>query len=108
MAGRIHVRRKCVPQVGIKVRKSRAIGDDIERPLESGPRGGIESEVRMADVSLDDFDFFLQERGELRALYFLQAVERRRFFDDFLETLLRRGRAVSTDQQRNLPNEIGR
>ncbi len=65
-------------------------------------RCGLEAQAGLADVAFDDFHFFAEERGEIRSVDFLQAIERGRFLDDFLKAALRGSRAIAADQQRDL------
>jgi hypothetical protein len=63
--------------------------------------GGVQAQARLADVAFDNFHFFPKERGEIRTMNFLQAIERGRFLDNFFETALSGGGTVAADEQRD-------
>ena len=103
MEDRSDVARQGFAQVRIEIREAGAIHDQVERrapvaPAISGaiPRPGWLTSPSTTSTRSET------KLGESVAQLFLQRIEDRRLFEDFLETPLRRGGALPANQQINL------
>jgi len=102
MERRIHIGRKGVAQIRIKVREAGTVHDKVERFREPRLRGFIETEARQAHVAFDDFYFFPEKCAEFSAVSLVQRVKCGRLFHNFLEAALRRSGTVAANQERDL------
>ena len=95
---RIHIHSQSVAQIGIEIRETRAVHNQIERLLQARLRLGIHAESRLADVAFDNVDFLFQKRAKLATVFLLQRIECWRLLENFLKSPLARSRPIAPDQ----------
>ncbi len=83
---RINVGGKGIAQIGIEIRQPCAVYNQIKRLSETGLRGVIQAQARLAHVAFHDFHLLFQKSAELSPVPIVERIERGRFLDDFLET----------------------
>src|SRR5258707_8858396 len=101
MFGGFDVGRNGVAQIGIEVGKAGAIYHEIERFRELCAYTFLQTETGLTNIAFYNVYLLAQEFAQARAVLLLQAIERRRVFDDFFEAALRGGGTVAANQQRN-------
>ncbi len=109
---RVHIHRKCVANVRIEIRQPRAVQDHINILRETIAHFRRESEVRLAHVTIDDFDALTQELTKSVAMLLRERIKNRRFFNRPLKPLQGSVGTVVADQQihaanfRQVPQQI--
>src|ERR1700686_4185592 len=102
MKDRSDIARQCFAQVRIEIRQAGTVDDEIQmaRELRSHLRG--DPQPWLAHVAFDHFDARGNKLGEPVTQFFLQWIEYRRLFKNFLKSPLRSRCALAANQQINL------
>ena len=96
--GGIDIGSQSFAEIGIEIRQSSAVDYQVDGSLQSfACVQVVHSQSGLADVSLHDFDLFLQKCAEIPAVTFVQAIEGWRLLDDLFKSSLRRGGAISAE-----------